>query len=125
MSVSRKENFVSTVEQVIASYDGVDMQNQILVQHLFRHISTCGVAFTIDPNTYYWKKRLSDPAPKIKELVDNVILFREYHLKYPLHGCRWLSAKIRLDTGLEVSDTYAHKCCKIARHKKRGKALPV
>ena len=70
---------------------------------------------------YYWKKRLSDPAPKIKALADNVILFREYHLKYPSHGYRWLSAKIRLDTGLKVSDAYAHKCCKIAGIKSESK----
>ena len=70
---------------------------------------------------YYWKKRLSDPAPKIKALADNVSLFREYHLKYPSHGYRWLSAKIRLDTGLKVSDAYAHKCCKIAGIKSESK----
>lgn len=83
---------------------------------------------------YYWKKRLSNPVPKIKALTDNVILFREYHLKYPSHGYRWLSAKIRLDTGLKVSDTYAHKCCKIAgiksgtkhyRYKKSGEPRKV
>ena len=70
---------------------------------------------------YYWKKRLSDPAPKIKAPADNVILFREYHLKYPSHGYRWLSAKIRPDTGLKVSDAYAHKCCKIAGIKSESK----
>lgn len=83
---------------------------------------------------YYWKKRLSDPAPKIKALADNVILFREYHLKYPSHGYRWLGAKIRPDTGLKVSGAYAHKCCKTAgikseskhcRHKKPGEPRKV
>ena len=69
----------------------------------------------------YRKKRLSDPAHKIKAPADNVILFREYHLKYPSHGYRWLSAKIRPDTGLKVSDTYAHKCCKIAGMKSRSR----
>ena len=70
---------------------------------------------------YYWKKRLCDPAPKTKALADNVFLFREYHLKYPSHGYRWLSAKIRLDTGLNVSNAYAHKCCKIAGIKSKSK----
>ena len=70
---------------------------------------------------YYWKKRLCDPAPKTKAPADNVILFREYHLKYPSHGYRWLSAKIKLDTGLNVSNAYAHKCCKIAGIKSRSK----
>lgn len=44
-----------------------------------------------------------------------------YHLKYPSHGYRWLNAKIRLDTGLVLSDPYAHKCCKIAGIKSKAK----
>lgn len=70
---------------------------------------------------YYWKKRLVDPAPKTKALADNIILFRKYHIKYPSHGYRWLNAKIKLDTGLKVSDPYAHKCCKLAGIKSRSK----
>lgn len=42
------------------------------------------------------------------------MLFAEYHEKYPSHGYRWLNAKIRLDTGLIISDAYAHKVCKTA-----------
>lgn len=52
--------------------------------------------------------------------LSNVMLFREYHIKYPSYGYRWLNAKIRLDTGLVVSDTYAHKCCKIAKIKSKS-----
>jgi hypothetical protein len=48
-------------------------------------------------------------------------LFREYHLKYPSHGYRWLNAKISLDTGLVLSDPYAHKCCKTAGIKSQFK----
>ena len=70
---------------------------------------------------YYWKKRLSSPAPRTKNLVNTIILFQEYHLKYPSHGYRWLNAKIRLDTGLILSDPYAHKCCKIAGIKSQAK----
>ena len=40
---------------------------------------------------------------------------------YPSHGYRWLNAKIRLDTGLVVSDPNAHKCCKIACIKSKSK----
>ncbi len=54
-------------------------------------------------------------------MISNVALFQEYHLKYPSHGYRWLNAKIRLDTGLVVSDPYAHKCCKIAGIKSKAK----
>lgn len=35
-------------------------------------------------------------------------------MKYPSHGYRWLNAKIKLGIGLNVSDPYAHKCCKPA-----------
>ncbi len=61
---------------------------------------------------YKWKKRLEHPSDHLKSLVDNIMLFKEYHARYPSHGYRWLNAKIRLDTGLILSDQYAHKCCK-------------
>lgn len=63
---------------------------------------------------YKWKKRLEHPSLRLKTLADNIGLFKEYHLKYPSHGYRWLNAKIKLDTGLIMSNPYAHKCCKIA-----------
>ena len=69
---------------------------------------------------YYWKKHLGNPAPRTKNLIDNVQLFLKYHLKYPSHGYRWLNAKLRLDTGLILSDPYAHKCCKIAGIKSKA-----
>ena len=68
-----------------------------------------------------WKKRLSNPSDRTKNLVSNILLFKEYHLKYPSHGYRWLNAKIRLDTGLVLSDPYAHKCCKTAGIKSKAK----
>ena len=46
-----------------------------------------------------WKKHLSHPSDREKSLASNVLLFQEYHLKYPSHGYRWLNAKIRMDTG--------------------------
>ena len=70
---------------------------------------------------YAWKKRLSHPSVREKNLVSNIRLFEEYHLKYPSHGYRWLNAKIRLDKGLVLSDAYAHKCCKIAGIKSKAK----
>lgn len=70
---------------------------------------------------YYWKKRLGDPSPRTKTLIDSIQLFQEYHMKYPSHGYRWLNAKIHLDTGLIMSDPYAHKCCKIAGIKSKSK----
>ena len=70
---------------------------------------------------YNWKKHISNPSDRAQNLLSNVMLFQEYHLKYPSHGYRWLNAKIRLDTGLVVSDVYAHKCCKIAGIKSKSK----
>ena len=70
---------------------------------------------------YNWKKHLADPSDHTKNLVSNILLFQEYHLKYPSHGYRWLNAKIRLDTGLVLSNPYAHKCCKFAGIKSNAK----
>lgn len=69
---------------------------------------------------YSWKKRLSHPSGRTLNLVSNIRLFQEYHMKYPSHGYRWLNAKIRLDTGLVLSDPYAHKCCKAAGIKSKS-----
>ena len=49
------------------------------------------------------------------------MLFKQYHLMYPSHGYRWLNAKIRLDTGVVMSDTHAHKCCKSAGIRSKAK----
>lgn len=70
---------------------------------------------------YAWKKKLSNPSDRTRNLVNNVMLFREYHMQYPSHGYRWLNAKIRLDTGLILSDAYAHKCCQTAGIKSKAK----
>ena len=83
---------------------------------------------------YKWKKRLENPSPRLKSFISDLLLFREYHEKFPSHGYRWLNAKIRLDTGLKMSDQYAHKCCKTAgivsqskhyRYKKPGDPFKV
>ena len=83
---------------------------------------------------YKWKKRLEHPSERLKTFVSNLALFKEYHAKYPSHGYRWLNAKIRLDTGLILSDQYAHKCCKTAgivscskhyRYKKPGDPFKI
>lgn len=44
--------------------------------------------------------------------MHNLLLFKEYHEKYPSHGYRWLNAKLRIDFGLVISTSMAHKCCK-------------
>ena len=70
---------------------------------------------------YAWKKKLAHPSKRMKSLLSNILLFKEYHAKFPSHGYRWLNAKIRLDTGLVLSDAYAHKCCKITGIKSQAK----
>lgn len=70
---------------------------------------------------YNWKKRLSNPSGRERNLLENIVLFKEYHMRYPSHGYRWLNAKIRLDTGLVLSDAHAHKCCKIADIKSKSR----
>ena len=70
---------------------------------------------------YAWKKKLSNPSERTKQFINHIALFKEYHLKYPSHGYRWLNAKIRLDTGIVMSDTHAHKCCKAAGIKSKAK----
>lgn len=70
---------------------------------------------------YYWKKRLSAPSSRTRNLINNIQLFEEYHLKYPSHGYKWLNRKIRKDLGLVLSNMYAHKCCKIAGIKSNAK----
>ena len=70
---------------------------------------------------YNWKEHLSRPSARTQRYIENIALFSAYHLKYPSHGYRWLNAKIRLDTGLALSDPYAHKCCKAAGIKSKAK----
>ena len=106
----------------------MEMSGQFPVQHLCRVLDVNRSGF------YKWKKRLEHPSDRLKSLVSNIMLFKEYHSKYPSHGYRWLNAKIRLDTGLKVSDQYAHKICKTAgivsvskhyRYKKPGDPFKV
>lgn len=72
---------------------------------------------------YKWISRQGNPNEKTKTLISNVMLFKEYHSRYPSHGYRWLNAKIKLDTGQIMSDPYAYKCCSIAGIKSKAKKL--
>lgn len=70
---------------------------------------------------YAWKKKLSSPSEREKSFARNILLFQDYHNRFPSHGYRWLNAKLRLDTGIVLSDAYAHKCCKTVGIKSRSK----
>lgn len=106
----------------------MELSAQFPVKHL------CDVLDVNRSGFYKWKKRLEHPSERLKTYVSNLMLFKEYHAKYPSHGYRWLNAKIRLDTGLILSDQYAHKCCKTAgiksisrhyRYKKPGDPFKI
>lgn len=70
---------------------------------------------------YKWKERMDNPSDKLKGRLSDIKLFEDYHKRYPSHGYRWLNAMIRNETGLVVSDQYAHKCCKYAGIKSNAK----
>ena len=70
---------------------------------------------------YNWEHTLAHPSERTKALLNDLALFKEYHLRYPSHGYRWLNAKIRLDTGTVMSDPYVHKCCKTLGVKSEAK----
>jgi putative transposase len=79
-------------------------------------------AMSISRSGYYkWKARLSNPCPRVKKRMSDILLFEDCHRRFPSHGYRWLNAKIRMDTGLVVSDQYAHRCCKFAGIKSKSK----
>ena len=86
----------------------LELSGEFSVKDLCEHMDISRSSF------YYWKSRLNNPSTRTKTFISNILLFKEYHERYPSHGYRWLNAKIRLDTGLIVSDAYAHKCCKTA-----------
>ena len=93
----------------------LELSGEFSVKDLCEHMDISRSSF------YYWKNRLNNPSTRTKTFISNILLFKEYHEKYPSHGYRWLNAKIRLDTGLIVSDAYAHKCCKTAGIKSKSK----
>lgn len=106
----------------------MELSGQFSVKRLCRVMAVNRSSF------YKWKKRLSHPSERMKSFISDLALFKEYHAKYPSHGYRWLNAKIHLDTGLVVSNQYAHKCCKTAgivsctkhyRYKKPGDPYKV
>lgn len=86
----------------------MELSGQFPVQLLCERIGIPRSSF------YPWKKSVEHPSKQKKRLVQSILLFQEYHIRFPSHGYRWLNAKIRLDKGIIFSDPYAHKCCKMA-----------
>ena len=106
----------------------MELSGQFPVKYLCEVLSVNRSGF------YKWKKRLENPSNRMKSFISDLVLFKEYHAKYPSHGYRWLNAKIRLDTGLIMSDQRAHRICKAAgirsiskhyRYKKPGDPFKV
>ena len=106
----------------------MELSGQFPVKYL------CNVLSINRSGFYKWKNRLEHPSDRMKSFISDIVLFKEYHSKYPSHGYRWLNAKIRLDTGLVMSDQRAHRICKAAgitsiskhyRYKKPGDPYKV
>ena len=106
----------------------MELSSQFPVKYLCEVLSVNRSGF------YKWKKRLDHPSDRMKSFVSDLVLFKEYHAKYPSHGYRWLNAKIMLDTGVIMSDQRAHRICKAAgivsvskhyRYKKPGDPFKV
>ena len=106
----------------------MELSGQFPVKYLCEVLSVNRSGF------YKWKKRLENPSSRMKSFISDLVLFKEYHAKYPSHGYRWLNAKILLDTGLIMSDQRAHRICKAAgivsvskhyRYKKPGDPYKV
>lgn len=89
LNVTGKDNFIHAVEQVIASYHidkekqfHVCLLDQVLVQPMLQHVKSCGVAFTIDPNTlgnYYvinYNNTGSTSAVTSGSGTDNVLFYQ-------------------------------------------------
>ena len=57
---------------------------------------------------------MNKPSEKLIKRNNDILLFKQYHDKYPNHGYRWLNAKLKLDLGVIFSDNYAQRCCKYA-----------
>ena len=106
----------------------MELSGQFPVKYL------CSVLSINRSGFYKWKNLLEHPSDRMKSFISDIVLFKEYHSKYPSHGYRWLNAKIRLDTGLVMSDQRAHRICKAAgitsiskhyRYKKPGDPYKV
>ena len=74
----------------------LELSGEFSVKDLCEHMDISRSSF------YYWKSRLNNPSTRTKTFISNILLFKEYHERYPSHGYRWLNAKIRLDTGLII-----------------------
>ena len=87
-------------------------------------VKTLCVLMDVQRSSFYnWKKHLTSPTPQKKNYAHNLMLFKEYHEKYPSHGYRWLNAKLRVDLGLILSDSMAYKCCKELGIKSKSKRI--
>jgi len=59
---------------------------------------------------YKWLNRRLHPSKKMQIRNQAFELVKEYHAKYPSHGYRWITAKIRLDLGVIYSPNYIFRC---------------
>ncbi len=100
------------MQQGICSYKQQEFEIIMELAPDFGVSKLCEIMGVSRSGFYKWRKTLNNPAQRTKSFIQHIILFQAYHKKYPSHGYRWLNAKIKLDTGIVMSNPYAHKCCK-------------
>ena len=104
--------------------DTIDLESYNLNYHEFEIIyylskdypvqKLCKLMSVNRSSFYKWRDRLNNPSEKSIKRASDIEQFKKYHDLYPIHGYRWLNAKIRLDLGVIYSDNYAQRCCKYA-----------
>lgn len=85
----------------------------------------CGLMHVSRSGYYKWKQHKdSNRNINLRKVIEVV---SEVHCEHSTHGYRWLAAYIRLNNGIQVSDNYIYKCCRIlglqaqTRHKVHNK----
>ena len=64
---------------------------------------------------------MSHPSERLETFARNVAIFKSYHDRFPSHGYRWLKAKLKLDSVLDVSAPTAHRYCMAVSIKSKSK----
>ena len=67
----------------------IELSGEFSVKTLCEHMDVSRSSF------YYWKSRLNNPSVRTRNFISNILLFKEYHEKYPSHGYRWLNANYK------------------------------
>ena len=70
---------------------------------------------------YKWKSRKGQPNRYEQDRIDLTNLLKDAHQRHRTYGYHRLAELIRKETGWVFSDNLAHKCCKTANIKSKGR----